>query len=309
MELLLHPALVEGATAVGRAPYVARYRPVMWEPIAGTGERLVALVAVQAHESTTQSIAPGTYRVISDQRLRQLLGRQRGTAAAGILTQSAEYMTQRQQAGLPLEELRPLFRGFEPGPTMVAHAYAVEQLLDAAVRSVSAFGSADEMIEEEEARQSPRHMVRTAEFLTQLRRIFTANDKDLAARFDVPLRGRGDVPHVTIDYANGPVAVQVTSLPSTAKQADHTEREAQSKMFELDVARNHMGGNVFKPMLLFNTDALAEEFGGEARKHAESTRARLADLARYKSIEVLEAPSPSVAARLLDREANRQPAR
>lgn len=300
MELLLHSTAAPGTALVGAAPFVARYRSVMWEPIAGTGERLVALVAVQAHESTTQGIAPGTYRVISDQRLRQLLGRQRGMAAAGILNQSAEYMTQRQQAGLPLEELRPLFRGFEPGPTMVARAYSVEQLLNAAVRSVSAFGSADEMIEEEEARQSPRHMVRTAEFLTQLRRIFTANSKDLASRFDVPLRGREDVPQVTIDYADGPLAVQVTSLPSTAKQADHAEREAQSKMFELDVARNQMGGNVFKPTLLFNTDALAEEAGSEARRHAEATRTRLANFARYKSIAVLEAQSPSVAARLLD---------
>ena len=82
-------------------------------------------------------------------------------------------MTQRQQAGLPIDEIQPLFRGFELGPVMVARAWSVEQLLDAAVRSVSVFGSAEEMIEEEEARQSPRHLVRTGEFLTQLRLIFT----------------------------------------------------------------------------------------------------------------------------------------
>jgi hypothetical protein len=300
---LLQSAISQGPAAVGAPPFVARYRPVMWEPVPGTGERLVALVAVQAHESTEQAVAPGTYNIISDQRLRQLLGRQRGAGAAGILKQSAEFMTQRQQAGLPLEDLRPLFRGFEIGPVMVARAYSVQQLLDAAVRSVSAFGSADEMIEEEEARQSPRHMVRTAEFLTQLRRIFTANSKDLSSRFDVPLHGPGDVPSVVIDYADGALAVQVTSLPSTAKQAEHTEREAQSKMFELDIARNQMAGNVFRPTLLFNTDALAEEASAEARKHAEGARVRLANLARYKNIAVLEAQSPSVAARLLDDQA------
>ena len=71
-------------------------------------------------------------------------------------------------------------------------------------------------------------------------------------------------------------------------------------MFELDVARNQMGGNFFKPTLLFNTDALTPEATAEARKHAETTRARLTNLARYKNIEVLEAESPSIAARLLD---------
>jgi hypothetical protein len=209
-------------------------------------------------------------------------------------------MTQRQHAGLPLEELRPLFAGLHMGPALVARAYSVDQLLDAAVRSVSAFGSADEMIEEEEQRQSPRHMVRTAEFLSQLRRIFSANGKDLVSRFDVPLRGRDDVPDVTIDYAHGPFALQVTSLPSTAKQAEHTEREAQSKMFELDLARSQMAGNAFRPTLLFNTDALSPEASEEARHHAQSTRVRLSNFARFKQISVLEAQTPSIAARLID---------
>ena len=255
---------------------------------------------MHTHEASAQAVSPGTYCVVSAQRLRQLLGRQRGNSAAGILRECAAFMTQRQQAGLPIDEIQPLFRGFELGPVMVARAWSVEQLLDAAVRSVSVFGSAEEMIEEEEARQSPRHLVRTGEFLTQLRRIFTGQDKTLGARFDVPLRGRGDVPDVVIDYACGPLAVQVTSLPTTAKQAEHTEREAQSKMFELEVARRQMSGNSFKPTLLFNTDALADQATAEARKHAEAAMQRLASFARFNKIAVLEAQSPSIAARLLD---------
>lgn len=298
MELLTNPAIA--ALSVAEAPLVARYRPVLWEPIEGTGERLVAMLAVQAHESTTEAVSPATYPVLSAQRLRSLLGRQRGSSAVGILRECAGYMTNRQSAGLQLEELRPLFRGFAMGPMMVARAWSVQQLLDAAVRSVSVLGSAEEMIQEEESRQSPRHMIRTAEFLTALRRIFTGQSKDLASRFDVPLRAVPNAPEVVIDYACGPLAVQVTSLPSTAKQAENCEREAQSKMFELGVARQQMSGNRFVPTLLFNTDALAEEVGSEARKHAEAARDRLTALARFNTIDVMEASNPSLAARLLD---------
>ena len=273
----------------------------MWEPVAGTGERIVALVSIQPHENTEHAVAPATYCILGAQRLRQLLGRQRGLGAAGILARCAEFMTQNQLAGLPLESLRPLFHGFEMGPQLVGRAYSIEQLLDAAVRSVSAFGSADAMIEEEEQRTSPRHMVRTAEFLVQLRRIFTAESKDLSSRFDVPLRGPVGLPEVTIDYAYGPLAVQVTSLPSTPKQAEHCEQEAQSKMFELDVARSQMGGNAFRPTLLFNADATAHETGADTRHRAEATRARLVEFAKFKNIDVLDAATPSIAARLLDR--------
>ncbi len=296
MELFQPNPVVVAAPA-----FTARYCAVMWEPVAGTGERVVALVSVQPHENTVQSVAPGTYSILSPHRLRQLLGRQRGTSATGILARCADYMTQRQLAGQPLDELRPLFHGFTMGPLFVARAYSIDQLLDAAVRSVSAFGSAEEMIEEEEHRASPRHMVRTAEFLVQLRRIFTAESKDLSTRFDVPLGGPKGAPEVTIDYADGPLAVQVTSLPSTAKQAEHCEQEAQSKMFELDVARSQMGGNPFKPTLLFNADAMAHEASAETRSRAESTRSRLVEFAKFKDIAVLDAATPSIAARLLDR--------
>jgi len=299
MELLAQPQKSSGLIGVA-PPFVARYRAVLWEPIFGTGERIVALVAVEPHETANQAIAPATYPVIAAQRLRRLLGRERGNASANVLQECAQYMTHRQRVGLPLEDLRPLFRGFELGPVMVARAWGVEQLLDAAVRSVSAFGSAEEMIEEEEARQSPRHTVRTGEFLTQLRRIFVGHTKELASRFDVPLRGTADVPDVIVDYADGPLIVQVTSLPSTERQAEHTQREAESKLFQLNVARRQMSGNTFTPTLLFNTDALAESAGSEAHKHAEATYARLKRFAEFEGVGVLEAPSPSIAARLLD---------
>lgn len=293
---LLHSDQVTAAAA----PFTARYCATLWEPLPGTGERIVALVSVESHESTAKVIAPGTYLVISAERLRRLLGRQRAAAAHAILQECAQFMTTRQQAGQPLDELKPLFQGFQVGPAFVARAYSVEQLLSAAVRSISAFGSADGMIEEEEQRQSPRHMVRTAEFLAHLRRLITATSKDLASRFDVPLPGRDGVPEVVIDYAHGPLAVQVTSLPVTRRQVEHSEREAHAKMFELDVARSQMAGNPLRAAVLVNTDALAHDIAEEGQIHAQSLRTRVAQFARHKGFEVFEADSPLVAETLLN---------
>ncbi|MBB1161489.1 hypothetical protein [Aquariibacter albus] len=285
--------------AAARAPLVARYRPVLWEPLPGTGEKLLALLAVQAHETTALALTAATHSIISARRLRQLLGAQRGNSAHGVLRECADYMTQRQQAGLPIDELRPLFKSFEMGPVMVARGWSVDQLLDAAVRSVSVFGSADEIIEESEPANA-RHSVRTGEFLTLLRRIFVGADQANASRFEVPLSSSGEAPEVVIDYANGPLAVQVTSLPSTRRQAQRTDQEAKSKMLELDMARDHMGGNNFAGTLLFNTDALAEGASAEAREHALAARDQLSRVARYRGLHILEAPTPSAAARLLE---------
>jgi hypothetical protein len=294
------------AQPVGAPPFVASYSAVLWEPLPGTGEKIVALVSVQPHDAATIGITRATYRILTQQKLRSLLGRQRGNAALGLLDECAAYMTQRQIAGLELEELKPLYQNFFSSPPMVARAYSVEQLLDAAVRSVSAFGTAEEMIEEEERQQSPRHMMRTGEFLKQLRRIFVAEGKDLVNRFDIPIHASREAPSVTIDYADGPLVVQVTSLPTTAKQSENTEREAAAKLFELDIARGLLGSNPFQPALLLNADALSDDPSPEAHRQASETRHRLIQFANFKSVEVLEAATPASAARILDQAALRR---
>lgn len=282
-------------------PITVRYCAVSWQPLAGTDERLVALVSLEPHENTQQLVTPATHCILGERRLNQLLGRQRGRAAHGVLQECARYMTQRQAAGLPLEQLSALFSGFTVGKPLVGRGYSVEQLLDAAVRSVSAFGCADEMIDDEERHESPRHTVRTHQFLRDLRRIFVADNKDLVHRFDVRLADQPGAPELVVDYADGPLVVQVTSLPATERQAELSLREGESKLFELDLLRGRMDNNALRPTLMFNTDAMQHAPGAEVLRYAEATRRRLAAFAQTKGIQLLEASTPGVAARLLDR--------
>lgn len=285
--------------AFASPPCVARYAPVFWEPIAGTGERVVALVAMEPHESSLQSLTAGTYSVIQPARLRAMLGRQRGAAAQGVLREAAEFMSSRQRAGLPLSELRAPFHGFSVGPTFVARGFSIEQLLDAAVRSVTAFGTADEMIDEEEARAAPRHTLKTAAFLGLLKRSLSADDENLRDRFERKLILPGDVPEVTVDYAFERWIVQVTSLPATQKQAVNAQREAQSKLLELEIARRAMEGNAVAPVLLVNEDALSPSGSEEAREEALRMQDRLKQLSRSFDTGLLHAGSAEQGAELL----------
>lgn len=198
-------------------------------------------------------------------------------------------MTARQRAGSPLGEVRAPFHGFQVGPISVARARTVEQLLNAAVRTVTVFGSADEMIEEDEPEAAPRHTLRTAAFLGQVKRLLVESDESMRGRFDKRLRLPGQAPEVTIDYAFERWLVQVTSLPISARQTVNVQREAQSKLLELEIACRAMDGNAVSPVLLVNEDALQFAQAGEAEQVARHMQERLSQLARSCGTLLLQA--------------------
>lgn len=272
---------------------------MFWEPLPGTGERIVALVSLEPHESSQASLSAGTYSVLAPERLRAMLGRQRGNAALGVLREVADFMTQRQQAGLPVAELQAPFHGFKMGPSFVARGYSVEQLLDAAVRSVSAFGNADDLVDDEDAREAPRHTVKTAEFLKTLKRHVAGDNSDIKSRFERKMRPSSALPDLTVDYSFKHWMVQITSLPTTPKQASHAQREAQSKLYEIDLLRKSMDGNHVSPILLINEDALSG--GNPLQETDEAVRMldRLRLLAKTDGIELMGASSPEAAAGLV----------
>lgn len=257
---------------------------------------MVALIAIEPDERSSSVLSAGTHCVLSAERLRALLGKQRGQAAHGVLQQAAEYMTLRQQAGMPIAELDTPFHGFTMGPGLHARGYSVEQLLDASVRSVSAFGSADNLIDDEEPTEKPRHTVKTSEFITVVKRYVAGDDPDLKARFEKTMRVAPDLPELTVDYAYNHWLLQVTSLPSTKRQSMNTLRESQSKLYEIDMIRRHMVGNEVRPVLLVNSDVMLGAVGGVALEEANNMLERLKQLAKAEGLELIESPTPAEAA-------------
>ena len=278
---------------------VARYRAVFWEPLPGTGERIVALVTIEPVGEPTVELLPGTYPVIKPERLRAIFGRKRGDAAAGVLKECAEFMTMRQAHGVSLEDVSPLFAGFTVGPILSVRAYGMEQLLDAAVRTLSAFGSAEDLTVEVEAPRSNQTR-RTAEFLREVRRVFADGDEQRATRFHVRLQREQTTPEVWVDYASGHRVVQAVSVPGSAKQAPPAELELKAKILDLEVVRDEFKNNRFEPILLLNIRALEDLADEASLKVANQARERIHRYADWASLPLIEVSSPDAAAKVLE---------
>lgn len=299
MDLFVNPALREIDPFSTEPPCRAKYRPVFWEPVPGTGERIVALVAIEPHSSSQAHLAAATHCVLSADRLRSLLGRQRGASSLGVLTHAAAFMTQCQnERQVPLAELEAPFFGFYPGPVMNALGYSVEQLLDIAVRSVSAFGSADDIAEEAELQQPRRHMVKTSEFLKSMKRVVAGDNSEVRSRFEKRVT-LAHLPDMTVDYAFRKWLLQVTSLPSTRAQTVHAQRESQSKLFELEQLRKSMSPSSICPVLLINDDAIVRAQTDEARSESSRMLERLVQLAGSLDVDLVKASTPEDGAKLV----------
>jgi hypothetical protein len=221
-----------------------------------------------------------------------LFGRQRGSAAKGVLQQVADFMTARQAAGLPLADLEAPFHGFVVAPPMTCRGYDLNQLLNAAVRSVSAFATADVMVEEERSAETPRSTVKTSEFIKNMKRWVAGDDPNVKARFERRFRPHNSDIDLTIDYAFKQWVVQVTSLPATERQAHHAMREAQSKLFEISLLIETMKDNAVLPILLVNEDVLLQSPSEQAVVYANKMLNRLSELARFRQVELLEVATP-----------------
>lgn len=268
----------------------ARYRPSLWEPLPGTGERIVALVSVEPEPGLHLDLEAATYPVLSQDRLRAILGRRRGDAAFGVLHECASFMSDKQSAGVTLDDLRPLFTGFTLGPILRAHAYSVEQLLNAAVRTVSAFGSADDILIEAEQPQRPQTR-RTAEFLREVRRIMVDDDDGKLQRFHVRLQREQTAPDVWVDYAQGPRVVQAASVPGSVRQVHPAESELKAKLLDLEIVRREFQSNTFRPALLLNVRALEEQLPDDSLKVAREAHDLFRRYAAWAKVPTIDRKS------------------
>lgn len=277
--------------------FKARYAPVYWEPLAGSGERICAIVLVAPDMESASLLSPAAHVVINQRRLRAMLGAERAESVQGILAQAAEFMRQRLYAGAELSDCQPPFKGFNVGRQRVAKGFTAEQVLDAAVRTVAAFGSADDLLEE--VVESANHSTATTrEFLARVQTAFAPADDERRKRFLRPVRtGVGDV---TIDYVHEQHLVQFVSSPTTPRQAQNMRREAESKILETLTVQRTVMENQGKPVLLINS--MPVQLAGlpqTAVDLASSAMAHYVQTAQFYGLETMEAPSHEQAVRIL----------
>lgn len=231
----------------------ARFSPVFWEPMAGSAERITALLAIEPEPGQTHLI-PAAHLILPFKRLKGIFGPARGSSAFGILNEVAEFMTSRLAAGLTLEELDAPFSGFTVGKARTIRAFSEEQLLSGALQMVSAFGDIDDILEDDTF--VTRSTSTTSAFLKLVQSAFSHDIKDRRSRFFKSIESNG-AKRVMIDYAYKKWLVQFASLPSTVGQAPYVQREAESKILELITARDFVESPT-ETMLIINRQPITQ---------------------------------------------------
>jgi hypothetical protein len=286
---------VDITNAKVREPNTAiKFAPIFWEPYIGSGEKIVALLVVAPNLNSSSLVGPKCYCVLSEKRLVAMLGRSKGNSARAILAQSAEYLTTRLQAGLDLSEAVPPFYGFSVGAVRASSGYTSKQTLDAAVRSVSAFGDVEEIFPDDP--EIARHSTTTREFLSKVRKsAFGVRARErFNKRMKVSLIDENS-PEVIIDYCHEKLIVQATSLPLNNYQRTDLRKEADSKFFEIYNLRKHTEKNQWDTKLLLNTEALRTPVDAQSHEIALRAQSDIEYFAKTEGVELVCVESANAA--------------
>jgi hypothetical protein len=275
----------------------ARYAPVFWEPLPGSGERICAIVLLAPEIDSVSLLAPAAHVVINNRRLRAMCGAERGDSVIGILAQAAEFMKRRLFAGADLTESLPPFEGFSVGPVRKVKGFTAEQVIDAAVSLVSAFGSAEDLLDETGATNN-NATVTTREFLARVQTAFAPADDPWRKRFLRPVETQAG--RITIDYVHDAHLVQFASAPTTERQAQNMVLEAEAKILQtMTVQKTVLEGRA-KMQLVINTMPL--HVGGlpdATVRLAHATMAHYVKMAGLYDVQTAEASTHEEAVRVL----------
>lgn len=287
---LTHHSLVAGGPGV-RAWALTWH----WEPEPGTGERIAALLCLQPQSNSSALLSPGAHVLLPRLRLAAMLGRSRADSAHGILRAAADFMTHRLVAGAPIEECPPPFDGFYRGTLRQALGFNIDQLVDSAVRAASAFGQADEIVDDLVV-GSNHSTETTREFLARVQTAMAPPNDERRKRFNRRVQLAGA--NMTIDYAHQKHLVQFATAPLTERQQHNMLREAKAKLFEAHGVAEHLMQGNGKQLLVINTSAVWGTEGASAGI-ANATIEQFKQLALLSRAETLEAPSHDEAVRIL----------
>ncbi|MDN7612157.1 hypothetical protein [Burkholderia cepacia] len=278
-------------------PYVASAVPIVWELNHATGERLVAVVALRYESPSPRTIS--AHIAFEPNQLRAMIGHKRATSALGILEHVSLFVRTQLGDGIDLVDLQTPFDGFIVGKPTRVRGYSEKQVVDSAIRTLSTFGTRGSF--NDAADEVRRNSAPTSQFLRSLRSAFAQHDSGRKGRFNHRVQWPG-APEMTIDYAHERHLVQVTSLPQSPSHLITLQKEAESKMLELDVAasllrQDHANA---QPYLLINVAPISQPMTVESKKIATELLDRLRFISSQKDMSVITANSPEEGASLLE---------
>ena len=203
------------------------WRALYWEPVPGTGERLMVGV-VHAYAGEFRSV-----RTIRDDVLDCLFGK----AAPGLRRLIDHALSLYQAAGAAVRSVDPLdgpISGVFAGPVRVTEASSAAELLQTACLLYSSLGNLDKLDDAEES-DAPQQDEVNRRFGSEVKMEVVKTRPDLAAGF-----GRGGTlidggQKVKFGYFSPSAVLHFTVLHPVRQSA--SVRDARARIFELHKAR------------------------------------------------------------------------
>lgn len=203
------------------------WRPLYWEPVPGTGERLMVGV-VHAYAGELRAV-----RTIRDDVLDCLFGK----AAPGLRRLIDHSLGLYQAAGTAVRSVEPLsgpFAGVFAGPLRITEASSAAELLQTACLLYSSLGNLDKLDESEES-DAPQQDEVNRRFGSEVKIEVVKTRPDLAVGF-----GRGGTlidggQKVKFGFFSPSAVIHFTVLHPVRQSA--SVRDARARIFELHRAR------------------------------------------------------------------------
>jgi len=207
-----------------------QWRPLYWEPVGDSGERLMVGV-VHAYGGNG-----GAVRTIRDDVLDALYG-QKSAGARNLLDAGLSMFAAMAETG-PLDPLEHPMMGLYPGPLRRTAARSLGELLHTAALLYSSVANMDKLDELQEA-DAPQQEEVNRRFSTEVREAVALLRPDLLPGF-----GQGGVlvpggQRVRFGYFSPTAVVHFTVLSAVRQAAGM--RDARARLFELQRARDVAG--------------------------------------------------------------------
>lgn len=244
--------------------------PLMWEPVSGTGERLMAGVIVEHGGEIT------THRIIRDDILDSLYGRTTSSPSKLIDAALAMYLEVAKKSGM--NGFKTPILGLSAGE--IRHILA-NNLTEAVRISALMHSSLANMswIDELEAEDSPSQEDSNKRFFTEVRNLVLASNPHLVNYFNRSAKLLNDGQNVKFGYLSDTTVLHFNVLSANRQPAG--VRDSRARLWELARARDY--GSIAKAALI--TATTSENDPTLSKKQVDALRSNLNEINREADSE------------------------
>lgn len=203
------------------------WRPLYWEPVAGTGERLLVGIVYRYDDQW------GTVRMLRDESLDCLYGK-RSVGARNLINHGLEMFRSAAAASNSLTDLSTPIMGIHPGAVRTTAARSLAELSRTAALLFSSLANLEKLDELEES-DAPLQEEVNRRFSTEVREIALAERPDLYKYFGTSAELVDGGQRVKFGFCSPAIVMHFNVLHAIRPSA--SLRDARARMFELQQAK------------------------------------------------------------------------